>query len=236
VRSKRVFNIVSLYAIAMGFMEAAVVIYLRRIYYPNGFSFPLAPVDHNISVVELYREAATIIMLISIGLLAGRNRAEKFGYFLYSFAIWDIFYYVFLKVFLGWPGGWLTWDILFLLPVPWVGPVVAPIILASSMILFAVTIIYFTGKEVPVHMKRPERILLWTGTIVAIISFTQDYVANKGLTLWNNITVPSRSLFMELVDYVPHWFNWPLFLFAEGLILFSYALYLKRLIKKPMPG
>ena len=231
MKLNRAFTIVTIYSIAMGFMEAAVVIYLRKLYYPNGFSFPLTPVHHEISVTELFREAATIIMLITVGLLAGRNRAEKFGYFLYSFAIWDIFYYVFLKLFIGWPESWMTWDILFLLPVPWVGPVLAPVILALSMVLFAITIIYYTDRSVPVHMSRMERVLLWTGTIVAIVSFTQDYVTNKGITLWKNITDPSRSLFMELVDYVPVWFNWPLFLLAEGMILFSYILYVKRLRK-----
>ena len=231
MKLNKTFNIVNVYSIAMGFMEAAVVIYLRKIYYAHGFSFPLAPVNHDISVVELYREAATIIMLITIGLLAGRNKAERFGYFLYSFAIWDIFYYVFLKVFLDWPASWMTWDILFLLPVPWVGPVLAPVILAASMCLFAVTIVHFTNKGVPVSMKLGERALLWLGSLVAIVSFTQDYVSSKGLTLWKNITDPSRSLFMELVDYVPLWFNWPLFLFAEGLILLSYGLYVKRLKK-----
>jgi len=229
MKLNRSFKLVTIYSIAMGFMEAAVVIYLRKLYYAHGFSFPLAPVDHDISVVELCREVATIIMLITIGLLAGRNRAEQFGYFLYSFAIWDIFYYVFLKLFLGWPASWMTWDILFLLPAPWVGPVLAPLILAVSMCLFAITIVHFTNKGVAVSMKRTERILLWSGSLIAIISFTEDYVSSKGITLWKNITDPSRSLFMELVNYVPQWFNWPLFLFAEGLILLSYGMYASRL-------
>lgn len=239
MKLNRTFTIVTLYSIAMGFMEAAVVIYLRKLYYPHGFSFPLAPVDHDISVTELWREAATIIMLITVGLLAGRNRAEKFGYFLYSFAVWDVFYYVFLKLFLGWPESWMTWDILFLLPVPWVGPVLAPIILSVSMALFAVTIVHFTNHKITVSMKRSERILLWLGSVIAIISFIQDYVMSKGITLWKNITDPSRSLFMELVDYVPVWFNWPLFLLAECLILLSYVFYVKRLSamhKKRMPA
>lgn len=229
MKLNKTFNIVTVYSIAMGFMEAAVVIYLRKLYYPNGFSFPLAPVHHDISVTELYREAATIIMLITIGLLAGRNRAEKFGYFLYSFAIWDIFYYVFLWLFLGWPDSLMTWDILFLLPVPWVGPVLAPVILAMSMAVFAITIVHYTNLKVNVSMNRMERILLWLGSLIAIISFVQDYVSTKGITLWRNITDPSRSLFMELIDYVPTWFNWSLFLFAEGLIILSYVFYLKRL-------
>src|SRR3954464_1183341 len=130
---------VTIYSIAMGFLETAVVIYLRKLYYPHGFSFPLAPVHNDIAVVELWRELATLFMLISIGILTGRNKAEKFAYFLYSFAVWDICYYVFLWVFINWPGSLMTWDILFLLPVPWVGPVITPCIIAVTMIFFALT-------------------------------------------------------------------------------------------------
>jgi len=231
MRLNRTFYIVTIFSIAMGFLETAVVIYLRKLYYPHGFSFPLAPVHQDISITELFREAATIIMLITTGMLAGRNKAERFGYFLYSFAVWDIFYYVFLKVFINWPESLMTWDILFLLPLPWVGPVLTPVILATTMALFAVTIVHYTNKQVAVSMKRVERILLWSGALIAIISFMQDYVEHKGITLWKNITTPSRSLFMELVDYVPVWFDWPLFLFAEALILSAYFLYLRRLRK-----
>ena len=86
---------VTFFSIAMGFLESAVVIYLRRMYYPHGFSFPLQPMPHDIAIVEIWREAATIIMLLAIGILAGRKPSEKFAWFVISFAVWDIFYYVF---------------------------------------------------------------------------------------------------------------------------------------------
>lgn len=214
----------------MGFLEAAVVIYLRKIYYPDGFGFPLAPVHHEIAVTELFRELATLIMLMSIGALAGRNRAERFGYFLYSFAVWDICYYLFLKVFINWPDSFFTWDILFLIPVPWVGPVIAPVIIAFTMILFAGTIIYFSGQTLPVRMRKIESIVLWLGAVTTIISFTLDYTEHKGSVLLNNIT-SKGSLFTDLVDYVPMRFDWNLFLLAEAIILLSFFLYANRLIK-----
>src|SRR5271167_2605871 len=93
----------TLFSIAMGFMETAVVIYLRKVYYPRGFQFPLVPIEPSIALTEFLREAATIIMLLGIGILTGKTRAQKFAFFIYCFAVWDIFYYVFLKIFLNWP-------------------------------------------------------------------------------------------------------------------------------------
>jgi hypothetical protein len=93
--------VVSLFSIAMGLFESAVVIYMREILYPEGFGFPLSPVQPDMMLTELLREGATIIMLLGIGFLAGRNTSERFAWFLYSFAIWDIFYYVFLRLLTG---------------------------------------------------------------------------------------------------------------------------------------
>jgi hypothetical protein len=227
-RLNRTFVWVTVFSIAMGFLETAVVIYLRKLYYPNGFAFPLSPIDPSVAVTELWRELATIIMLISIGALAGRNRAERFGYFLYSFAVWDICYYLFLKVFINWPESLLTWDILFLIPVPWVGPVVAPVIVSATMILFAITIVYYTGHSVPVKMKGLESLILWAGAITVIVSFTLDYVQRKGNTIWDNIVGP-RPLAANMIDYVPLNFDWYLFLIAEAVIFTAYYLYRKRL-------
>src|SRR6218665_2831025 len=135
---------VSAFAVAMGFLESAVVIYLRAIYYKTGFDFPLTPMDPALAKVELLREAATVIMLVGIGYLAGTTRLQRFAFFCLSFAIWDIFYYVFLYLFLGWPTSLFTWDILFLIPLPWIGPVWAPCLLALLMIIGSLLIISTT--------------------------------------------------------------------------------------------
>ena len=93
----------SLFAIAMGFMETAVVVYLRALYYPAGFTVPLVIIPNSIAITEFWREFATIIMLICIGFIYGKTKFSRFAYFIVAFAIWDIFYYLFLYVFLGWP-------------------------------------------------------------------------------------------------------------------------------------
>src|SRR5882724_9621043 len=131
------------YAVAMAYLESAIVVYLRRLYYPQGlsfpltiadieglrylmahqsvFDFPLAIIDTPTLLLELGREAATMVMLATVGIAAGRTKVGKFAYFLLLFGVWDIWYYIWLKVFLGWPASLLTWDVLFLIPVPWVG-------------------------------------------------------------------------------------------------------------------
>src|SRR5712692_9916279 len=129
----RVLN-ATVYAIAMAYLESVIVVYLRRLYYPQGFNFPLVIIDMPTLLLEIGREAATIVMLATVGIAAGRTKVGKFAYFLYLFGVWDIFYYIWLKVFLDWPASLLTWDVLFLIPVPWVGLVLAPVTVALTML------------------------------------------------------------------------------------------------------
>jgi len=117
--------------------------------------------DEHLALTEIFREAATLIMLVGIGIIAGRNSSERFAWFLYSFAVWDIFYYVFLKLLLNWPESFMTWDILFLIPVTWVGPVIAPVIVSITMIAFALIILYSNQKSIPVTIKSSEWICLF---------------------------------------------------------------------------
>ena len=151
--------IISIFSIAMGFLESSVVVYLREIYYPNGFNFPLAPIDKHIAITKILREAATVIMLFSIGYLAAKSIASRLAWFIFSFAIWDIFYYVFLKLLINWPESLLTDDILFLIPVTWVGPVITPVIVSLSMIFLALVILYFESENISVKIIRLEWIL-----------------------------------------------------------------------------
>ena len=85
--------------------------------------------------VELVREAATLVMLVTVGMLAGRTRRAQAGYAAIAFGVWDIFYYLFLRIIGGWPRSLFDWDILFLLPLPWWGPVLAPVSIALLMII-----------------------------------------------------------------------------------------------------
>ena len=81
---------VILFSIAMGYLESAVVVYLREIYYPEGFAFPLKVMDGGILITEIGRELATLVMLAGIGFIAGRSGLEKFGMFILAFGIWDM--------------------------------------------------------------------------------------------------------------------------------------------------
>jgi hypothetical protein len=200
-----------LFSIAMGFMETAVVVYLRELYYPNGFGFPLTMIPSKIAVVEFWREAATIIMLVGTGIMAGKTRLSRFGYFMIAFAVWDIFYYVFLYVLINWPQSVFTWDILFLIPVPWVGPVIAPCIVALEMILLGVMILYFEGRYENIKLSVSEWLLLIGGVLIVIISFTTDYIEQASAThaRWNIFS--ESQLFEELKTYVPKQFCWWLF-------------------------
>jgi hypothetical protein len=210
------------FSIAMGFMEAAIVVYLRKIYYPHGFQFPLTPIDPDIGLIEFLREAATIIMLVGIGIIAGKNTSQKFAIFLYCFAIWDIFYYVFLKLTLGWPESLFTWDILFIIPVPWVGPVMAPCIVSLTMILLTVSVIYIQERGYDVHLQLKEWVLLIAGSLVVIFSFILDYIKyiSQGGPASHVWTLSSKqAMFDEISHYVPSSYNWWLFALGEIIIL-----------------
>jgi hypothetical protein len=213
---------VTLFAIAMGYLESAVVVYLRELYYPEGFAFPLKILSLRIAMTELFRELATLVMLVTVGMLAGRSKLEKFGFFILAFGIWDIFYYIFLKLLLGWPAGFFTWDILFMLPTTWVGPVLAPVINASTMVVFGGLIWYFQskGKLLPVKMK--EWVMLVLGSLIVIISYIEDYISylHKEFS-WGEIFFPSDSgkLMESATRYVPHEFSWWIFWIGQLLIM-----------------
>jgi len=227
---RRTFLWVTVFAIAMGFLETAVVIYMRLLLYPKGFAFPLAPIPSSLMLVEILREAATIIMLLGIGVLAGKNANSRFAWFIYSFAIWDIFYYVFLKLLIHWPESLMTWDILFLIPTTWVGPVITPIITSLTMILLAVLILLFDGKKKNTKLNIREWSLLITGSLVLIISFTWDYSVfmlehYNFKDIW---TAPSEEMLKISMQYIPRMFNWFLFWLSEIIILSGIWLYWKR--------
>jgi hypothetical protein len=129
--------IVVAFAAGMAWVEAATVYYLRVLvdriepYQPN----PL-PIQGVLGQVELVREAATLLMLLTIGMLASGTWRKRWGYTAIAFGVWDILYYVFLRIICGWPKSLFDWDILFLLPLPWWGPVLAPVSIAVLMIVW----------------------------------------------------------------------------------------------------
>ncbi len=165
---------VAVFATAFGFVESSVVVYLRALYYPEGFSFPLAAMQAQHLLVELAREFSTIVMLVTVGLLAGNSRWQKFSYFLVAFGVWDIFYYIWLKVILHWPASLFDWDILFLIPVPWIGPVIAPVLISLVMIASGILIIRHEAEGKSFHPSLSVWLVSITSSAVILYTFMND--------------------------------------------------------------
>jgi hypothetical protein len=209
---------VAIFSIAMGFLETAVVVYLREMYYPNGFDMQIKAMSSRIIITELLRELATIIMLAYIGIFSGKTFAQRFVLFLYSFAIWDIFYYVFLKAILNWPATLVDRDILFLIPVPWVGPVLAPCIISLTMIVFALVVFNIEWKGVAVKFKRADWMLMIIASVLYIYSFTKDQY---------DLLDSAAVINMRGIEF-PEQYNWYVFLIPETILLAWLYVFRKR--------
>lgn len=202
--------IVVAFAIAMAWVEAASVYYIRALvgriepYQAN----PL-PIDGALGYVELWREAATLVMLATLGALAGRTWRGRAGYAALAFGAWDIFYYVFLRIISGWPRTLLDWDILFLLPLPWWGPVLAPVSIAVLMILWGTLA---TQVDDAAGDARWPWALGWTGIFLALSVFMID--------AWRALP-DGRDAILQIL---PTRFNWSLFWVAL-LLMASPALH-----------
>ncbi len=212
----------TIFGIAMGLLEAAVVVYLRQLYYPEGLTLPLKPASSTLLLIESSRELATLVMLITAAIAVGENALQSFAYFLYMFGIWDIFYYVFLTVFLDWPASILTWDVLFFVPVLWVSPVLAPIICSLTMIVFGCITVLLQQKGAHIKIKGVDWALFISGAVVIFYSFIKDYVTfllSEGLPI--NIWALARNPnFQQLISqYVPTHYSWYLFFVGELLML-----------------
>lgn len=164
----------SLFAVAMAYLEAAVVAYLRALYYPDGFEFPLVIIADRMAAIEVGREAATILMLFAVAAIAGTTRWERFALFSFIFGVWDIFYYLWLYLLLGWPPSLLTIDVLFLIPAPWIGPVLAPLLVSLSLIVGALLILSLDRRGAPFAMAGPVRIPAIAGGALVLLAFLID--------------------------------------------------------------
>jgi len=203
-----------LFAVSMAFLESAVVVYLRAIFYPDGFHFPLVDIPPDIFRIEIGREAATIIMLWAVARLQAKNWQEWFSWFAFNFGVWDIFYYIWLKVFLNWPAGLLDWDILFLIPLPWVSPVLAPVLVSLALISAAVIIL---------RLRAGNMLLVWTKAdwLVEILC---------GLLIIFSFLFQLEALAKQQSpqDY-PWWLFLPTLLFGFGWFLFR----VRKTVKSP---
>jgi hypothetical protein len=142
----------TMYAIGMAYVEAMVVVYLRRLLPPEAeiSGITLAELTNILKERAIYfeeqtREAATIVMLVAVAVLSAKPWRERAAGFLWCFALWDIFYYVFLRLWLGWPRTIMDMDVLFLIPGPWVAPVLLPV--AISVIMAAGALVLFARRQ-----------------------------------------------------------------------------------------
>jgi hypothetical protein len=200
MKNREKWVVVVVFAVAMAWVESAVVFYLRTMidriepYQPN----PL-PVIGKLGPAELVREAATLVMLLTVGMLAGRTWRSRLGYAAIAFGVWDIFYYLFLRKMCGWPHSLLDWDILFLLPLPWWGPVLAPVLISLLMIAWGT----LTCKVEGMQSSWRSDVAAWgmnlVGIGLALYVFMVDTlrVADQGVEVLRNV--------------LPTTFNWPLF-------------------------
>jgi hypothetical protein len=195
------------YAVAMAYLESAIVVYLRRLYYPKGFDFPLVIIDIPTLLIEVGRETATMVMLATVGVVAGRTKVGKCAYFLYLFGVWDIFYYVWLKVFLDWPASLFTWDVLFLIPVPWVGPVLAPVTVALTMIGMALVLLRLEQRGPVLQAGKTVWLAQMVGALVVIVSFTMDVVP----------CLPDNGAL--LAQWTPTSYRWWMLLLGQALAI-----------------
>lgn len=199
--SGRTLAIMAIFSVAMALLESAVVVYLRRLYYPENplAIFPLQFLESYDTLVELSREVATVIMIVSVALLSERsNRTRAFAAFVFIFGIWDIFYYVWLKILIGWPISWLEWDVLFLIPIVWLGPWICPAMVSLLFIAWG----YWTlrSKDQIAFTRRSLAIFI-LGTALGLVTFFQPAAATM-----------MHGGIAELSQYRPGSFWWWLFL------------------------
>jgi hypothetical protein len=191
------------YAMAMAWVESAVVFYLRSmIHRIEPYQADPLPMFGGFAAVELPRELATLVMLFAVGALAGRTWRARIGYTAIAFGVWDIFYYVFLKIICGWPHSLLDWDILFLLPLPWWGPVIAPVLVAFLMIVWGSLASQYEPPAAPLRQTWAAWLLNFFGSALALYVFMFDAMtaAHHGLK--------------SIRTMLPTQFHWSLFLLA----------------------
>lgn len=167
--------ILTIYSTSLAFAVASSIYFLRLHYYPTGFQFPIDPISGTPLLVEYFRETSSLILIFIASYLIGKNFREKFASFMFIFGVWDIFYYVWLYFLLDWPPSILTWDLLYVIPVLWVGPVLAPLIVCVVLISSALIIFYFENKNIRLKFTKFMWIIEIMSGLGVILSFVWNY-------------------------------------------------------------
>jgi hypothetical protein len=230
IRWKRQVVAVLLFGISFGYVEAAVVTYLRPQFFALRSAqslelFPLLTLQQikaaglgfvRMTETEVVREAATLAMLGAVAAAAGGNFRQWLAFFLLEFGSWDIAFYAFLKVLIDWPHSMLTWDVLFLIPVPWTGPVLAPVSVAMTMFATGLIILRQESDDRSIGMKPVHWIEICAGALLILAAFMWDY----------------RNI---MAGGMPNPFHWGIFALGE-LLWLGAVLHALRTIMSPSTG
>jgi hypothetical protein len=228
IEIKHKYAVALMFSIAMAFLESAVVVYLRYMLYPDGFVFPMRGMAPIILITELGREAATVVMLLAAGMMLAKTKLSRFAWFMFCFAVWDIFYYVFLYVLLGWPQNLFEWDLLFLIPVAWYGPVITPCLVSLSMIALAAVIVGHEHKGAVRRLRKREWGTMLMGCGIILITFMWPFVEYAGRKYGSWQWPGTQELMKAGLTFVPVQYNWPLFFTGFILIVVAIIVYWKR--------
>ncbi|MEZ6061694.1 MAG: hypothetical protein R3C19_15205 [Planctomycetaceae bacterium] len=204
---KRILTSLAVYSVAMALLEAAVVVYMRKLYYPDDplQIFPLKFLSAYDAVLELSREAATVAMILAVAFLAERtSQTRTFAAFVFVFGVWDLFYYLWLKVLMGWPVSWLEWDVLFLIPSVWLGPWLCPAMISVLFIAWG----YFTLQSTRnICFTRNSVAVFVAGAVLGLVAFLQPAAGEL-----------SAGGMAQLSQYTPGDFWWWLFVPALAIM------------------
>lgn len=202
---------VALFALAMAYVEAAAVVYLRRILGVEDLLRDMAPFDPLVARVELGRELATLVMLAAVGWAVGRSWQARLALAAFAFGLWDIFYYFWLKVMLGWPATLLEMDVLFLIPLPWWGPVLSPVLIAILAAAGGAWAVVLDDRGAAIRPGVLQWSLFTGGALAALAAFMADALR----------ALPATA--EELGRLKPTPFLWALYL--PGLAAMAYAVF-----------
>jgi hypothetical protein len=141
-----------------------------------------------------------MLMLAAVGCVAGRNGLHRFCFFMIAFGVWDVFYYIWLRVLVGWPHSLMTWDLLFFVPLPWVGPVITPVLIAVTMVVVGSLIVSLEERGCLVRLRWYDWVIEAACGVLVVVAFCWD---------WRNILQVPDGLERS---GIPNPFAWWLFL------------------------
>ncbi len=200
-----------IYAIAKAYLESSVVVYLRRLYGITDYAMGAPNFEPAIAAIEVGRELSTLIMLLAMGWATGITIQSRLSYSLLGFGVWDIFYYFWLWVLIRWPSSIFETDLLFLIPLPWWGPVIAPVLVAILMIMGGISAIVLEDKGGNIRISVFDWAILITGVLILLYLFMEDAIS----------IMPADVATIAQLN--PTSFNWPIYIL--GLVITGYVVF-----------